>query len=281
MKTECRDDDGGAGEAGAYRRTFLSRILFAAAALLPAGAALGQAGATAGRGDRNLEAELAELKARLGRLEDEQAIRKLHHAYGYYLDKCLYQEVVDLFADDGEVRFMGGIFRGREGVRRLYIETFRNVFTAGRNGPVPGFLLDHPQMQDVVDVSADRRTGRGRFRCLMQAGTHVDSDAPMAQSVREGRAPQQWWEGGIYENEYVRKAGVWKIKLLNYRPIWHAEFDKGWAYTRPEYIPAFSETYPDNPLGPDELDPDFPGLWPVTDTVPFHYAHPVTGKPWS
>ena len=46
------------------------------------------------------------------------AVRRLQHAYGYYLDKCLYDEVVDLFSDSGEVRFMGGIFKGKAGVRR-------------------------------------------------------------------------------------------------------------------------------------------------------------------
>lgn len=228
-----------------------------------------------------LEQELAELKARVGRVEDEQAVRKLHHAYGYYIDKCLYEEVVDLFAETGSVRFMGGIFRGRAGVKRLYVDTFQQTFTNGRNGPVPGFLLDHPQMQDVIHVSEDRKSARARFRCLMQAGTHIDSEAPMAEMLEEGRGLRQWWEGGIYENEYVREDGVWKIAVLNYRAIWHAEFDKGWAYMKPELIPAYSETYPDNPLGPDELDPAFTGLWPVTDTVPFHYPHPVTGKPWA
>jgi len=28
------------------------------------------------------------------------AIRRLQHAYGYYLDKCLYDDVVELFTDE-------------------------------------------------------------------------------------------------------------------------------------------------------------------------------------
>lgn len=31
-----------------------------------------------------------------------------------------YDEVVDLFAADGEVRFMGGAFIGKPGLRRLF-----------------------------------------------------------------------------------------------------------------------------------------------------------------
>jgi hypothetical protein len=30
---------------------------------------------------------------------------------------------------------------------------------------------------------------------------------------------------------------------------------------------------------PDELIDPQPRLWPATDTVPFHYPHPVTRKP--
>ena len=53
--------------------------------------------------------QVEQLANEVGLLNDVQAIRKLQHAYGYYLDKCLYDEVVDLFAREGEVRFMGGV----------------------------------------------------------------------------------------------------------------------------------------------------------------------------
>jgi hypothetical protein len=37
--------------------------------------------------------------------------------------------------------------------------------------------------------------------------------------------------------------------------------------------------FPEDPLGPDELISPAPRLWPATDTIEFHYPHPVTGKP--
>ena len=228
-----------------------------------------------------LEKKIADLAHQLGRLEDTHAIRCLQHQYGFYLDKCLYQEVVDLFADDAEVHFNGGIYRGKNtGVKRLYIGTFQKTFTAGKNGPLPGFLLDHPTLQDVVDVAPDRKTAKARFRCLMQAGVHESSHAPMAEAARARSGKfAQWWEGGIYENQYVRDGAVWKFKVLSYNPIWHADFETGWAHTRPNYVPAADSTFPQNPLGPDELIKR--PLWPDTDVVPFHYPHPVTGKVWS
>src|SRR6202161_2962484 len=121
---------------------------------------------------RSLEKKVEELAQQVGRLQDTQAVRDLQFKYGYYLDKCLYDEVVDLFTDDCEVHFIGGIFRGKASARRLYCDRFRKNFTGGHNGPVYGFLLDHLQLQDIVDVAADRKTACGRFRCFMQAGSH-------------------------------------------------------------------------------------------------------------
>ena len=107
-------------------------------------------------------------------LEDVHAVRRLHHLYGYFIDKCMYDEAVDCYDEECEIHFFGGIFRGFAGARRMYCDGFRNRFTDGKNGPVFGFILDHPQMQDVVDVSPDRQTALARFRCMMQAGTHYE-----------------------------------------------------------------------------------------------------------
>ena len=38
-----------------------------------------------------------ELTNQLGLVQDELAIRRLQHAYSYFIDKCLYDEAVDLF----------------------------------------------------------------------------------------------------------------------------------------------------------------------------------------
>jgi len=221
-----------------------------------------------------LRRQVEELASEVGRLADVQAIRKLQHAYGYYLDKCLYDEVVDLYADSGEVRFMGGVFRGKPGQRRLYCQRFRDSFTRGHNGPMYGFLLDHPQLQDIVDVASDRRSAHGRFRCVMQAGSHESNPQP------PGRLPQQWWEGGVYENEYVCEQGVWKIQVLNYNVTYHGLYEQGWAHTPRDLVSLFTKTYPEDPLGPDALIEPKPALWPQTQVVPFHYVHPVTGKVW-
>ncbi len=222
--------------------------------------------------DSDLSQTVEQLARRVATLEAQQAVRTLQHQYGYYLDKCLYAEVVDLFADDGEVLFCGGRYAGKEGVRRLYLGRFRKRFTADLNGPRFGFLLDHPQHQDVVTVAPDGRSAHGRFRSMMQAGLHDAAKETFPGTV----SMDQWWEGGIYENEYVDDGGVWKIKRLNYRPVWHGAFDEGWAHKEPAQMFS-SELFPEDPLGPDELVDGAYEFFPNTEVFPFHYPHPVTG----
>jgi hypothetical protein len=130
-------------------------------------------------------------------------------------------------------------------------------------------------MQDVVDVAPDRKTANARFRCMMMAGTHYEKDPRPALAGTSS----QWWEGALYENSYIKIDGVWKIKVLNYRPVWHATHEKGWAYTPPHFVPNKTATYPDDPYGPDELTEIKPLLWPEHEVLPFHCEHPVTGKP--
>jgi hypothetical protein len=218
-----------------------------------------------------LNAHIAELALRIGLMEDTHAVRTLHFKYGYYIDKCLYDEAVDLFADDARLHFLNGVYRGKAGARRLYCEWFRNFFTRGYNGPTYGFLLDHLQMQDIVDVAADGLTAKGRFRALMTAGQHE------SKRDRIEHFPAQCWEGGTYENSYVKDKGVWKIQVLNYNMLWQADYEKGWANDKPHLKP-FDKTYPENPTGPDELMTEMPKFWPETRNIPFHYPHPVTGK---
>ncbi|MCP5144118.1 MAG: nuclear transport factor 2 family protein [Gammaproteobacteria bacterium] len=215
-----------------------------------------------------LEQQVAALTRQVGLLEDTFAVRHLQFKYGYYMDKCLYDPIIDLMADDCEIHFLGGVFRGKEGAGRLYCGRLRNRFAGGTDGPKPGLLMDHPQLQDIVDVAPDGLTARGRFRYLMQAGTHYTT----------GTA-HQWWEGGLYENTYVKRDGAWQIQIIVPKMCYVGYYEHGWAYTKPDAINNLSKTFPEDPYGPDELADAPLVLWPQTDILPFHYPHPVTGEP--
>ena len=115
-------------------------------------------------------------------------------------------------------------------------------------------------------------TAKGRFRSFMQGGFHESVQKPP-------RAPWSVWEGGIYENQYVKEDGVWKVRLFDYNMLWQADYESGWVRSETHLRPL-TTTFPEDPTGPDELKPIPPVAWPERRTVPFHYPHPVTGKVW-
>lgn len=80
-------------------------------------------------------------------------------------------------------------------------------------------------MQDIVDVDATGTHAWVRMRALMSAGTHqsVDETHP--------RGHVQWWEGGVYENEYIKEGGIWKLFRYRYFPFWHGKLTLSFALT--------------------------------------------------
>ena len=219
------------------------------------------------------EAQIAELAGEVARLTDAQAIRRLQHTYAYCMDKGLYDEVCDLFAEDGALHFMGGVWASRESIRRLYCGRLREGFTHGINGPAFGMMVEHWPSQDVIHVAPDRQSAKARWRCHLFGGAHE------SKTDRNPHLPQQWWEWGIYENDYVRRDGVWQIAKLGYYLFGQADYEAGWAHAKPLPSPFFTKTVPEDPFGPDWIEDDPHPGWPETRLVPFHYEHPVTGKP--
>ncbi|RKF17569.1 nuclear transport factor 2 family protein [Altericroceibacterium spongiae] len=216
-----------------------------------------------------LEAENRALRHDLTALQDERAIRQLHHNYGYFMDKWLFPEIVDLFTEDATLYFLNGIFRGRAGASRMY-----GYAGEGVRGPRDGLLFEHLLMQDVIHVAADGKTARGRFHALLFVSVH--------DSVKHRYPdwPSQFWEGGIHENEYRKVDGIWKVSRFDYRIAYQADYATGWAAApdHPLMVRPFAGTFPEVPGGPDELRP-MPPQWPQATFPPFHYRHPVTGKP--
>lgn len=215
-----------------------------------------------------LEAANAEMVNELGRLQDVEAIRRVQYSYGYFMDKWLFPEIVDLFADDAEMHFLNGIFRGRAGAERLY-----GYAGPETRGPRDGLLFEHFFLSDVVDVAPDRRTAKARFHCWLFVSVHksVQADYP--------DWPAQFWEGGIYEHEYVRQDGRWLIKNFDYQITYQANYEDGWANAPdvPLMVRPFPGTFPEHPGGPDELR-EMPQQWPRATFKDFHYPHPTTGR---
>ncbi|GAM40136.1 hypothetical protein TCE0_034r12248 [Talaromyces pinophilus] len=104
-----------------------------------------------------------------------------------------------------------------------------------------------------------------------QAGTHES----IKDTYPQGQL--QWWEGGIYENEYIKEHGIWKLFRYRFFPHYNARYETGWSFTSLEHPLFLTKTFPEDPVGPDEFI-EQRLQWPDTRVVPFHYPHPVTGN---
>jgi hypothetical protein len=237
------------------RRSFLWKIGAAIPAVLVS-AIPGKSSTGTDPGD-GLKDRIRRLSSRLGILEDENAIRGLHRTYENLLNRGKYQEVMNLFTDDGEVLFNGGIFKGKSrGVFRLYNERFKSGLTGRKIEPAPGFRSDTEQQTDIVKVEADRKTARARFAYSIQVGTPIMPDSPLVRMARlHGEGIMKWWEGGTYEVSYIKgmEDGGWKIKRLEYRVLSKADYRPGKSRARPISVSLFSKVYPEDPVGPDIL----------------------------
>ena len=64
-------------------------------------------------------ARLASIDHRADRVADYDELMNLQQIYGFYVDKALWDEVVDLFAEDGSVELgFNGVYVGKPAIRK-------------------------------------------------------------------------------------------------------------------------------------------------------------------
>jgi len=200
---------------------------------------------------RQLGTSLAVLNRRLDLLDDEAAVLRLQHQYGYYFDRHDWDALVTLFAEQGNFEHgLQGVYVGRPSIRRA-LDQF------GDGDLAPDEIDDHILFQTYVSVSPDGLRARARVDELGLRST-VGADAH--------------WTQGIYENNFVKENGEWRIESLHYYPRLITDYAKGWgADAQPAPGPS-AELPPDSP--PTEQY----GIYPEFHIPAFHFPHPVTGR---
>jgi len=188
---------------------------------------------------------IEQLERRAQAAEDYRELVNLQGAYGYYVDKGLWDKAAALFAKDGTLEIAGrGVFVGRERVR----EYLRRLPAYG-----PGVIYNHMQLQPVLHIDSEAGTAKGRWRTLMMVGF----------LGKEGR-----WGEATYENSYVREDGKWRIASLHGIINFYTEYDEGWHRGG---VPLLRST--------DGIEPDRPPsfeyeAYPEPVVAPFHYEEP-------
>ena len=147
------------------------------------------------------------LEARVGALEDIEAIRNLKARYAAYCDDNYNADkIAELFTEDAVWESGSlGEFEGREAIRRLFAGV-SEVYT---------FAI-HYGLNPLIEVEGD--SARARWYLLMPC------------TLGEGN--RAMWRAGIDDEEYVRVNGNWMFKRKSSTTIFSTPFEEGWAKTR-------------------------------------------------
>ena len=206
-----------------------------------------------GLDESNVGGAVAEAARLVARFRDYHEIENLESAYGFYLDKNLWDDLADLFAEDSSMELaQRGVYSGPGRVRGFLLA----VFGRAGEGPVEGQLGNHLQWQPVITVAPDGTAAKIRSRMFQQMS-------------RGGRASMG---AAIYENEAVNEDGRWKLKSVHAYNTWGAGYDTGWVTGASGFVPGPSADFP--PDAPPSFEFQ---MWPNVYEKPYHYEHPVTG----
>jgi hypothetical protein len=183
-------------------------------------------------------------------VRDTDEIENLVSMYGYYLDKQQWDLFTELFSENSQMEIsQRGIYFGKKGVRRA-VELF------GPQNIEKDHLHNHIQLQPLITISPDGQRAWARARALSMLGTFKQVGV---------------WGDGVYENEFVKENGVWRIHIDHVYTTFFAPYDPGWAMGSRPTPKASPKIPPEAP--PSVVYESFPEVYnPI-----YHYKNPVTG----
>lgn len=186
-------------------------------------------------------------------LEDAAAIENLLSAHGYYLSDFDFAGAASLYAEQGTAEIgQRGVFRGRERIEQI----LRHEASLGIGD---GVLNNHIDIQAVIHVAPDRSRAWSRSRTMLQLGKFEDAGM---------------WGDAVVENEYVLENDRWRIASHRFYPTFISDYDKGFVGG------AMALGGPSDELPPDAPPTEQYQSLPEAYTPPFHYVHPVSGRPF-
>ncbi|KAK0744500.1 SnoaL-like domain-containing protein [Apiosordaria backusii] len=161
-----------------------------------------------------------EIGRRIEDLNDEDEVRNLQHAWGYYVDRRLWGEVGELFGshDWGVVKVDNvGVFEGPGGIREG-LERWM-----GPEGLSQGVLNEHLIFDTVVKIRDE-----------------VDPEVPNAEKMADVRGIEigligdqdkgtASWRFSFFQNSFIKRNGIWQFLNVTIAPLVVANYSDGWG----------------------------------------------------
>ena len=181
-----------------------------------------------------------------------EQLERLNAIYGYYLARNQWDDLAGIFSRDGTIEIaMRGVYEGPASVRR-------NLNLYGEQGIHHGLLHNHMQYQPVIDIAPDGRSAQMRSRAFSIMGQYET---------------YSMWMGGVYENDYIKEDGIWKLQRDQVFNTYFVPYNVGWKDAVPRPPPGITDS------NPPDAPPTHPfEMYPTAFVPPFHYPNPVTGR---
>jgi hypothetical protein len=150
---------------------------------------------------QDLEARIRALEAKVGELNDREALRVLRCRYHECINEGKIGEIPDLFTENGTLDFgYLGKANGRAELQKFFAAVSQLLQF------VKQFIHNH-----VVQIHGDKATGLSYLE---------------AKSVSKG---ESYLVAARYDDAYVKQNGQWKFTQMNLTPYFTVPLREGWA----------------------------------------------------
>ncbi|MFC1823155.1 nuclear transport factor 2 family protein [Thermodesulfobacteriota bacterium] len=150
----------------------------------------------------------ASLEAKIQRLEDMEAIKRVKYKYFRCIDRGLWDNLGECFAEQGVADYGGNsVLKGGEAITTYFKENIAPNFS---------ICVHHGHNPEIDFTSETAATGVWQLESfLVSSQTNIGL-----------------WIAGYYEEEYIKEKGEWKLNRLKVTLEFASDIEKGWAKER-------------------------------------------------
>jgi hypothetical protein len=219
-----------------------------------------------------LENQIKEIQHQNERLQAVVEIQNVMSRYEYFHTADMQEETVALWAKNApDIRAnvpSFGLYRGYEGVRRLYVGAHQSFGEEARVGMMHMHALTTP----VIEVAGDGKTARAVW--ISPGHETAGFDGKM----------HAFWAWLKYGVDFIKEDGKWKFWHLEVFGIFFTPYEKSWVEqalpderislpdeVKPDKVTAYWTSY--TPADKTQLIPAPPEPYETYDPAMTYYSH--------